>query len=70
MSTKRILLINDEVDIHRIVQVGMMMVVAWELVTAQSNDEGLTIATSASPDAILLDVMMPGRDGVAPLKVL
>lgn len=70
MSTKRILLIDDEVDIHRIAQVGLMMEAGWELLTAQSSDEGLVIATSEPLDAILLDVMMPGRDGVATLKVL
>ena len=70
MSTKRILLIDDEVDIHRIAEVGLMMEAGWELLTAQSSDEGLAIATSEPLDAILLDVMMPGRDGVATLKVL
>ena len=70
MSTKRILLIDDEVDIHRIAQVGLMMEAGWELLTAQPSDEGLVIATSEPLDAILLDVMMPGRDGVATLKVL
>jgi CheY-like chemotaxis protein len=70
MPTKRILLIDDEVDIHRIAQVGLMMEAGWELLMAQSSDEGLAIATSEPLDAILLDVMMPGRDGVATLKVL
>jgi CheY-like chemotaxis protein len=70
MPTKRILLIDDEVDIHKIAQVGLMLEVGWELLTAQSSDEGLAIATSEPLDAILLDVMMPGRDGVATLKVL
>ena len=70
MPTKRILLIDDEVDIHKIAQVGLMLEAGWELLTAQSSDEGLAIATSEPLDAILLDVMMPGRDGVATLKVL
>lgn len=70
MPTKRILLIDDEVDIHRITQVGLMMEAGWELLTAQSSDEGLAIVASESVDAILLDVMMPGRDGVATLQLL
>ncbi|MGF1459013.1 MAG: response regulator [Leptolyngbyaceae cyanobacterium] len=70
MLTKRILLIDDEVDIHRIAQVGLMMEAGWELLTAKSSDEGLAIAAAASLDAILLDVMMPGRDGVATLQLL
>jgi DNA-binding response OmpR family regulator len=67
---QRILLIDDEVDIHRITQVGLMMEAGWELLTAQSGEEGIEIAASEHPDAILLDVMMPGRDGVATLKLL
>lgn len=67
---RRILLIDDEVDIHRITQVGLMMEAGWELLTAQSSEEGLEIAVSEQPDAILLDVMMPGRDGMATLKLL
>ncbi|WP_035985270.1 response regulator [Leptolyngbya sp. KIOST-1] len=67
---RRILLIDDEVDIHRITEVGLMMEAGWELLTAQSGEEGIAIATSEHPDAILLDVMMPERDGVATLKLL
>ena len=67
---RRILLIDDEVDIHRITQVGLMMEAGWELLTAQSGEEGIDMAASEQPDAILLDVMMPGRDRVATLKLL
>ena len=67
---RRILLIDDEVDIHRITQVGLMMEAGWELLTSQSGEEGIDMAASEQPDAILLDVMMPGRDGVATLKLL
>ena len=70
MSSKRILLIDDEVDIHKITQVGLMMEAGWELLTAQSSDEGIAIALAKHPDAILLDVMMPERDGIATLKLL
>lgn len=70
MSTKRILLIDDEVDIHKITEVGLMMEAGWELLTASSSDEGLKLVASEQPDAILLDVMMPDRDGVATLELI
>lgn len=70
MSTKRILLIDDEVDIHRITEVGLMIEAGWELLTADSSDKGLAIAFSEQPDAILLDVMMPDRDGIATLELI
>ncbi|NER79820.1 MAG: response regulator [Leptolyngbya sp. SIO1D8] len=70
MNTKRILLIDDEVDIHKIAKVGLMMEAGWELLTAKSSDEGLEIIFSDHPDAILLDVMMPVRDGVATFELI
>jgi len=68
--TRRILLIDDEVDIHKIVQAGLMMEAEWELLTAQSSDAGVELACTEHPDAVLLDVMMPDRDGVATLQLL
>ena len=70
MVGKRILLIDDEPDIHTIVQLGLMMEAAWEMLTASSGDEGIDIAKREHPDAILLDAMMPDRDGIATLELL
>ena len=35
----------------------------WTLVSAQSADEGLRLVHELAPDAVILDVMMPERDG-------
>ena len=70
MPNKRILLIDDEPDIHTIVQLGLEMEAQWEMLTALSGDEGIDIAVAEHPDAILLDAMMPVRDGIATLEVL
>jgi two-component system alkaline phosphatase synthesis response regulator PhoP len=39
------------------------MVGGWQVTTASSGEEGLAAASRVAPDAILLDVMMPGLDG-------
>jgi len=70
MSIKRILLIDDEADIHKITEVGLMMEAGWELITADSSDKGLKLVFSEQPDVVLLDVMMPDRDGVATLQLI
>lgn len=70
MASKRILLIDDEPDIHRIAQIGLMMETEWDVLTASSGDEGITLAVAEHPDAILLDAMMPNRDGIATLQFL
>jgi class 3 adenylate cyclase/CheY-like chemotaxis protein len=36
----------------------------YEIVTAKDGDEALTAAREQTPDLILLDVMMPGKDGM------
>ena len=70
MTSKRILLIDDEPDIHTIVQLGLMMEASWDMIAASSGDEGVEMAVAEQPDAILLDAMMPGRDGIATLGLL
>jgi class 3 adenylate cyclase/CheY-like chemotaxis protein len=36
----------------------------YEIITAKDGDQALTAARAQTPDLILLDVMMPGRDGI------
>lgn len=70
MASKHILLIDDEPDIHTIVELGLMMEASWEMMAALSGDDGMAIALKEQPDAILLDAMMPERDGLATLALL
>ena len=63
MSTKRILIVDDEPDIREVVQVSLETVSGWQVITAESGDEGIARAKQEKPDAILLDAMMPNMDG-------
>jgi len=63
MSTKRVLLIDDEDDIREVAQVSLEMVGGWEVSSANCGTDGLAKAKVERPDAILLDVMMPDMDG-------
>lgn len=42
----------------------------WTVLMAASGPEGIAIAATEQPDAILLDVIMPEVDGLATLKAL
>ena len=64
MTAKRILIVDDEPGIRKIVEISLKAIAGWEVLTAASGQEGLVIATAEQPDAILLDVMMPGMDGI------
>jgi CheY-like chemotaxis protein len=63
MTKRRILIVDDEDDIREVAQISLEVVADWKVLTASSGCEGLKIARSAQPDAILLDVMMPDLDG-------
>lgn len=70
MSSKRILLIDDEQDIHILARLSVKLEADWELLSSSSGKEGITIAEVEKPDAILLDVMMPDLDGLATFELL
>jgi CheY-like chemotaxis protein len=60
---RRILIIDDEDDIRQVAAMSLETVAGWDVVTASSGDQGIRRAQAELPDAILLDVMMPGMDG-------
>ena len=65
MTSKRVLVIDDEPGIRRLLEISLRAIAAWKVSSAGSGQEGLKMATAERPDAILLDVMMPGMDGIA-----
>lgn len=64
MPEKRILVIDDEINLCTVIQACLENLGGWETLTALSGKEGLAIAQSQQLDAILLDVMMPDMDGL------
>jgi CheY-like chemotaxis protein len=65
-----ILIIDDEEDIRAVAALSLETVAGWEVATANSGAQGLARAESLRPEAILLDVMMPGMDGRATFAAL
>jgi two-component system alkaline phosphatase synthesis response regulator PhoP len=59
---KRILVVDDEPDFAGIVQQNLENE-GFEVEIAYDGDEGLEKVKANPPDAIVLDVMMPGKDG-------
>ena len=66
----KVLIIDDEDDIRRISKLALGRVGGMDVVDASGGDAGMALAVAEAPDAILLDVMMPGRDGPATLALL
>ncbi|MFY9705196.1 MAG: response regulator [Desulfobacterales bacterium] len=66
---KRILVVDDEPDFSAIVQ-GNLEKEGFEVEVAYNGVEGLQKVQSNPPDAIVLDVMMPEKDGYVVCKEL
>src|ERR1700691_5548062 len=67
---RKILIIDDEDDIREVASLSLETVAGWEVIKASSGAQGLARAAEQHPDAILLDVMMPGMDGPTTFKEL
>ena len=63
MSAKKILLIDDELDILEILSYNLEKE-GYEVHTASNGNDGIKAAKEIVPDLILLDVMMPEKDGI------
>jgi len=66
----RILIIDDEDDIREVAALSLETIAGWEVATASSGAQGLLRANDFQPDAVLLDVMMPGMDGPTTFREL
>ena len=63
MKDKKILLVDDEQDILEILSYTLEKE-GYKVFTANNGNEGIAKAKEIIPDLILLDVMMPEKDGI------
>ncbi len=69
MSAKRVLIVKDEEGLleglaHNFKYEG------YEVLTARTGPEGLKLALKQKPDCVVLDIMLPEKDGFTILKEL
>ncbi len=63
MPARRVLVVDDDDAIREVAQMALEIVGGFRVLTASSGSEAWKIAVDELPDALLLDVMMPGMDG-------
>jgi two-component system alkaline phosphatase synthesis response regulator PhoP len=63
MSLEKILLVDDELDIIEFVSYNLTKE-GYDVTTATNGKEAVELAKKIKPDLIILDVMMPGMDGI------
>ena len=66
---KKILMIEDDISIVELVEIHLKDIYC-ELTKAHVGNEGLLLATKNKYDMIILDVMLPGMDGIEICKRL
>jgi len=64
-----ILVIEDEEDVLELVRYNLAKN-GYEVICATSGEEGLSLARARLPDLIVLDLMLPGLDGLEVCKIL
>jgi two-component system alkaline phosphatase synthesis response regulator PhoP len=71
MSTpaKKILIADDEPDILEIISYNLTMH-GYEVETAKDGDQAIQKARQFNPDLIILDIMMPKKNGIEVCKIL
>ncbi len=67
--TQKILVADDEIYMLRLLEMTFKKG-GYEVVTCRDGQEALQLAGTGLPDLIVLDVMMPGLDGLGALRQL
>ena len=68
-NVKKILIADDEPDILEIIQFNLQNE-GYEVITAKNGDEAIEAAKKNQPALIILDIMMPGKNGIEVCNIL
>jgi two-component system OmpR family response regulator len=65
----RILIIEDDQEVASFIQSGLLQA-GWNVDHADNGKDGLFLATTENYDALIVDRMLPGVDGLAVIRTL
>lgn len=69
MTARKILIVDDEHDFCEVLR-DFLMVKGYEIAVAHNGEEALAAYMQENPDVVLLDIQMPGKDGLQVLREL
>jgi two-component system OmpR family response regulator len=65
----RILIIEDDKEVASFIQTGLLQA-GWNVDVADNGKDGLFLATTENYDALIVDRMLPGVDGLTVIRTL
>ena len=69
MAAKKILVVDDDAKIVELVKLYLIRD-GYSVLTAYDGKEALRVARESHPDLIVLDIMLPGMDGLEVCRAL
>ena len=69
-TTLGTVLIIDDIPLNISLLAAMLRNAGYQVISALSGREGRLLALKEQPDIILLDITMPGEDGITTCRIL
>jgi DNA-binding response OmpR family regulator len=69
MEKKKVLVVEDDLVLQRTV-FDFLALEGFEMVAASNGEEGIEVAKRENPDLILLDIILPKKDGFEVIEAL
>ncbi|MCL2138010.1 MAG: response regulator transcription factor [Treponema sp.] len=69
MGNERILIIEDDPEIQEMLKYSFAKE-GWQLISALTGEEGIKQLHSGGADCVILDLMLPGKDGFRIIKMI
>jgi two-component system phosphate regulon response regulator PhoB len=67
MARATVLIVEDDAEIQELLSLALARE-GWELVTAKDGESGLAALAAGQVDCVILDIMLPGMDGLEVLR--
>ena len=62
-SDLRVVVIDDDPDLRQLIKLTLEFTSGWRVDVAAGGEEGIALVRNVRPDAVVVDLMMPGMDG-------
>jgi two-component system, OmpR family, response regulator len=69
-AIRKILFVDDDDNIRLLIRMALESLTDWQVIAVDRGEKAVELASRELPDVIMLDMMMPGRNGQQTLDQL